>query len=1079
MNQKVSNNNYFSKQKVEKITNSFVTSIKALNIQENAKSKIVFLFFIIITTLQQANSQTGSPTYQFMGGYAGTHADAPGTVPAGLDIAIIPASIDTSQRLSSVTVGDLDNDGDLDFISGSRKGKLIYFQNTGTPTVPHWVLTPLATLDIIHLAPGQLTNEVRPELVDIDNDGDLDLLVGSRYAHAADLAAPGSGDKLSEDVVQYINTGTKTNPIFTYTQLNITGTGTSAHNNLGEFTNLAFVDIDNDDDLDLISQGSDSIAFAENIGTKFSPNFVRKYKASNPFDNTLTGITDNSTLVSQPEFVDLDKDGDLDMYYMQESGAFVWRENKGTATTPNFIGSDPQPMETELDTADIGAFGSIAFGDYNGDGVLDVLASNFNPGYFAWFKGLPQGPTLNTTDASVITSSSATLGGDVTASTGSTVSEKGIVYAITTTNSNPQISGTGVTQDINGTGLGSFSKNFTGLTPDTQYSYAAYAINTNGTTYGTVKTFTTIEITPPAIHSITVKGAPVANATSIDFDITFDEASTNVSTDDFSIDGTGVTGTITAITGSGNNYTITVTSISGTGTLSIDLKASTDIIDAFGNGNNNNGYVSAFTTGATHTVDTEAPAGYTINFDQASINSINKNTIGFTFNNAETGSTFNYTFSSDGGGTNVTGSSTIVTATDQISGIDLSSLNDGDITLSITLTDINNNIGSITTDTTTKDIILPSLTNSTPINNAIDISVDANLELTFNENIKIGTGNITIKKNIDDSTVTTIAITDASQISISNKVLTINLTTNLAINTGFYVEVESNAIKDISDNYFAGILSKTIFNFTTINKTPATIVFNDFEKNYGADIITLLADTNSTGVITYTIVGDAKGASITGDKLTLGNTGDIIVKVTTAATATHSETSKEITITINKVPLAATADDKSRNYGEDNPEFTISYTGFVNDDTEADLDTAPVATSTATNNTPAGAVSIDLSTGTDTNYDIINTNGILIIIADATSNVAIKKKYGFSPNGDGINDTWTIDTIENYPNNTVKVFNRSGKLVYEQKAYKNTWNGVANTIGGNQKLPVGPYLFIIELNNANEKPVQGWLYINY
>ena len=90
-------------------------------------------------------------------------------------------------------------------------------------------------------------------------------------------------------------------------------------------------------------------------------------------------------------------------------------------------------------------------------------------------------------------------------------------------------------------------------------------------------------------------------------------------------------------------------------------------------------------------------------------------------------------------------------------------------------------------------------------------------------------------------------------------------------------------------------------------------------------------------------------------------------------------------------------------------------------------------------------------------------------------------RYGFSPNGDGINDGWTIENITAYPNNVVRIFNRSGKLVFEKRGYQNNWNGESNQLSGNSsgyKLPVGPYLFMIDLGDGNGF-IKGWLYINY
>ncbi|WP_181899559.1 gliding motility-associated C-terminal domain-containing protein [Flagellimonas nanhaiensis] len=102
-------------------------------------------------------------------------------------------------------------------------------------------------------------------------------------------------------------------------------------------------------------------------------------------------------------------------------------------------------------------------------------------------------------------------------------------------------------------------------------------------------------------------------------------------------------------------------------------------------------------------VDDTPPSGYTVSINQSDIDISNETAISFTFAGAEVGATYNYTFSSDGGGTNVTGTGTISSATDQISGIDLSGLGDGTITLSVTLTDTNGNEGDPATDTIAKE----------------------------------------------------------------------------------------------------------------------------------------------------------------------------------------------------------------------------------------------------------------------------------------------------------------------------------------------------------------------------------------
>ena len=85
---------------------------------------------------------------------------------------------------------------------------------------------------------------------------------------------------------------------------------------------------------------------------------------------------------------------------------------------------------------------------------------------------------------------------------------------------------------------------------------------------------------------------------------------------------------------------------------------------------------------------------------------------------------------------------------------------------------------------------------------------------------------------------------------------------------------------------------------------------------------------------------------------------------------------------------------------------------------------------------------------------------------------------GFSPNSDGINDTWVVENIQQFPKNNVKVYNRWGSKVFEATNYSNNWDGVS-TKGGSGELPAGAYMYIIELNEAGMTPVQGWIYINY
>uniref|UniRef100_UPI003D64A4BB DUF7507 domain-containing protein n=1 Tax=Winogradskyella poriferorum TaxID=307627 RepID=UPI003D64A4BB len=86
----------------------------------------------------------------------------------------------------------------------------------------------------------------------------------------------------------------------------------------------------------------------------------------------------------------------------------------------------------------------------------------------------------------------------------------------------------------------------------------------------------------------------------------------------------------------------------------------------------------------------------------------------------------------------------------------------------------------------------------------------------------------------------------------------------------------------------------------------------------------------------------------------------------------------------------------------------------------------------------------------------------------------------FSPNGDGVNETFIIDCLERFPNNKLEVYNRWGNVVYSKRGYLNDWSGTTNgraVIGQSDELPVGTYYYVLDLGDGSE-PRVGWLYIN-
>lgn len=90
-----------------------------------------------------------------------------------------------------------------------------------------------------------------------------------------------------------------------------------------------------------------------------------------------------------------------------------------------------------------------------------------------------------------------------------------------------------------------------------------------------------------------------------------------------------------------------------------------------------------------------------------------------------------------------------------------------------------------------------------------------------------------------------------------------------------------------------------------------------------------------------------------------------------------------------------------------------------------------------------------------------------------------------TPNGDGIHDILTIRGLENFPNNTIRIYNRWGVLVYTTNSYNtqnNFFDGTSQgrvTVNQDKMLPVGTYFYILDYEAVGQtKSISGYIYIN-
>lgn len=260
-----------------------------------------------------------------------------------------------------------------------------------------------------------------------------------------------------------------------------------------------------------------------------------------------------------------------------------------------------------------------------------------------------------------------------------------------------------------------------------------------------------------------------------------------------------------------------------------------------------------------------------------------------------------------------------------------------------------------------------------------------------------------------------------------------------------------------------------------VTPVPLTITAGVTTKTYGAVLTTGPGSTIfiSTGLKNNETIGSVTAAYGSGSAATaaLGTyTGSVTPSAATGGTFSASNytiTYVNGDIVVTTAPLTITVENKTRYFGGANPPFTVKYSGFVNNEDASQLTTLPTVSTIATKLSLVGQYPITASGAAAANYNMIYVPGILtieeqkVIVANA-----------FTPNGDGVNDTWDIQNIGQYPNCIVEIFSRYGDKVFYSSGYNTAWNGKRN--GAN--LPVGTYYYIIKLNSSI-KPVTGNLTI--
>jgi hypothetical protein len=301
--------------------------------------------------------------------------------------------------------------------------------------------------DQFGIAPGYTNYTQSVNLIDIDNDGDLDLFTDSvNYSYS------GGYYSIAKNFNYQENIGTANNPIFNTPQLNPFNLS-PVPNDTSMLSVRHFIDLDDDGDFDVLSnvlyQGyyysfMSKYRYYENIGTPSSPNFASavtnpfglqdspnkiEFSAIGDIDNDGDFDLINSSLdysnqmnnfnfienigtnlipifttpqtntfgllpgagIKSPELTDLDSDGDLDIIFGEESyygGQFTYHENTGTINSAQFTTAVINPYGLNGSVFD--AIPTFEFEDLDNDGDLDLLTGAEDETFYFENVGVPQ-----------------------------------------------------------------------------------------------------------------------------------------------------------------------------------------------------------------------------------------------------------------------------------------------------------------------------------------------------------------------------------------------------------------------------------------------------------------------------------------------------------------------------------------------------------------------------------------------------------------------------------------------------------------------------------------------------------------
>lgn len=163
---------------------------------------------------------------------------------------------------------------------------------------------------------------------------------------------------------------------------------------------------------------------------------------------------------------------------------------------------------------------------------------------------------------------------------------------------------------------------------------------------------------------------------------------------------------------------------------------------------------------------------------------------------------------------------------------------------------------------------------SSPTDDGLVTDLAGNLVLDFSENIRLGSGFITIRNTTDSQAHTTVESIDVTAgegaVTVQDDKLIINPTANLTAGSTYYIAIDNTAIDDVHGNSFAGVSDNTVFNFSTAPLVALSIDKSSIAEAGGTATVTVsLKDAlgnaaTAVGDVTV-LLGQGQGTATLGD----------------------------------------------------------------------------------------------------------------------------------------------------------------------------------------------------------------------